>query len=148
MTEAKDDKPRIIVDDDWKQEARREKEELDRQTRDIPQAGELPPPHIAEIIQMLLAHATIGLGGLQDPQTGQRIPPQLPVAKHYIDLLELLQQKTVNNLDRQEQAIIDGTLHELRIAFVQVAGVGAQPSKGAEPSKGAKPSGSAGQPRA
>jgi hypothetical protein len=121
------DGPRIISDSDWKEEARREKEEADRETREMPGAGDIPEPSFAEIIQMIIIQASIGLGGMQDPQTGQRIPAHLPVAKHYIDLLELLRTKTAKNLPEEEQKLLDGTLHELQMAFVQVAGVGAVP---------------------
>jgi hypothetical protein len=127
MSDDKEKQPRIIVDDDWKQQAAQEKEEADRTARDAPQGGEIPPPSLVEIVQMLAMQAAIGLGGFQDPQTGQTIPPQLPVAKHYIDLLELFQQKTAGAVDEQEKQIIDGTLNELRMAFVQAAGVGAAP---------------------
>ena len=126
MTENDKEAPKIIVDSDWKEEAQREKEEMDRKTRDIPKAGELPPPHLAEIVQMIIVQASIGLGGFQDPQTGQRIAPQLSVAKHYIDLLELLQKKTSNNLDNEEKTLIERTLHELQMAFVQSAGAGTE----------------------
>ena len=122
MPDKNQDEPKIFVDSDWKEEARREKDEADRQTRDMPEAGQLPEPSFVEILQMIALQATIGLGGVQDPQTGQRIPANLPVAKHYIDLLELLQTKTRNNLEKDEQALIEGMLHELRMAFVQVAG--------------------------
>jgi len=128
MTEANDQKPKIIVDSDWKEEVRQEKEALDRETQEVGQAAGLPAPHLAEIVQMLVVQASIGFGGFQDPQSGERIPPQLPVAKHYIDLLELFQQKTVNNVDEEEKKLIEHTLHELRIAFVQMAGAGAAPT--------------------
>jgi len=122
--------PRIIVDDDWKQQAAREKAEADRKTRETPKAGELPGPSLAEIVQMIAMQAVIGLGGFQDPQTGQTIPPQLTLAKHYIDLLELLQRKTAQAVDDDEKRLIDQTLHELRMAFVQAAGVGTAPPAG------------------
>lgn len=73
--------------------------------------------------------ASLGLGGYQDPQTGQVMPPNLGLAKHHIDLLELMHNKLGANLDENEKAIIEGTLHELRMAFVQVAGVGTEPPK-------------------
>jgi len=129
------EKPKIIVDSDWKEEARREKEELDRQTREAGGAGEVPEPSMAELIQMVVLQASIGLGGMQDPQTGQRIPPNLGLAKHYIDLLELLEAKTKGNLDENEQAMLSTTLHELRLAFVQVAGGGAGTKVEQEPKK-------------
>ena len=128
MADANEDKPKIIVDTDWKDEARKEKEEADRIARETEDPHELPDPILAEIVQMIAIQATLGLGGMQDPQTGQRIPAQLPLAKHYIDLLELFQKKTEGRVDDQEKQLIEGTLHELRMAFVQVAGVGAASS--------------------
>ncbi|NLX22163.1 MAG: DUF1844 domain-containing protein [Phycisphaerae bacterium] len=134
MTEPQDDKGRIIVDDDWKAQAQREKEEADRLAREEQEEeGGLPTPSLAEIVQLIIIQASIGLGGMQDPQTGQRIPAQLPLAKHYIDLLEVLQQKTAGNVTEQEKRLIDGALQELRMVFVQIAGLGTSPSPGASP---------------
>lgn len=128
MADDRNDEPKIIVDDDWKEQARREMEEVDRETREMPGAGDMPEPSFAEIIQMIILQASIGLGGVQDPQTGQQIPPNLPLAKHYIDLLELLEAKTANNLDAEESALLKRILHEFRMAFVQVAsGAGEAP---------------------
>jgi len=134
MTEPQDDKGRIIVDDDWKAQAQREKEEADRLAREEQEEeGGLPTPSLAEIVQLIIIQASIGLGGMQDPQTGQRIPAQLPLAKQYIDLLEVLQQKTAGNVTEQEKRLIDGALQELRMVFVQIAGLGTSPSPGASP---------------
>lgn len=116
---ADNDQPRIIIDDDWKEQARREKEEAERQTREEA-PRDIPEPSILELVQMLVMQVSIGLGGMQDPSTGQMIPPSLPLAKHYIDLVEVLEKKTANNLDENEKKVIEGTLHELRVAFVQV----------------------------
>lgn len=127
MPDQNEDGPHIIVDSDWKEQARREKEELDRQTRETPTQGGLPTPSLVEIVQMVVIQASLGLGGFQDPNTGQVVAPNLTVAKHYIDLLELLLNKTAGNLDENEKGLIEGTLHELRMAFVQVAGVGSNP---------------------
>lgn len=129
MADKPDDTPHIFVDSEWKEQAQREKEELDRQTREEPEQGQIPEPSLAEIVQMIIFQCSIGLGGMQDPNTGRAIPPNLALAKHYIDLLDLLLQKTRNNLDEQEKAIIEGTLHELQMAFVQVAGMGGGPAQ-------------------
>lgn len=125
MADKPEDAPQIFVDTDWKEQARREKEELDRQTREEPAHGQLPEPSLGEIVHMIVIQASLGLGGFQDPNTGQVIPPNLAVAKHYIDLLDLLLNKTRDRLDENEKSIMEGTLHELRLAFVQAAGVGA-----------------------
>ena len=82
MADNSEGEPKIIVDSDWKEEARREKEEADRQSREAPEAGQLPPASFPEILQMIIMQASIGLGGFQDPQTGQHVPANLPVAKH------------------------------------------------------------------
>ena len=123
MPDQNENAPKIIVDDDWKEEARREKEVADRQAQEAAPAEQWPEPSLAEIVQMLLLQATVGLGGMRDPQTGQAIPPDLQMARHYIDVLELLENKTRNNLDQNEQAMFSRLLYDLRMAFVQVAGV-------------------------
>ncbi len=120
MADPNDKQPKIIIDTDWKEQARKENEEADRQSRESQARAGLPEPSILELAQMIVMQVSIGLGGMQDPSTGQQIPPSLPLAKHYIDLLEVLKNKTKGNLDENEQKIIDATLHELRMAFVQV----------------------------
>ena len=115
-----DDTPKIIVDDDWKEEARKEQEVADRETREMPEAGEIPPASFVEILQLLGMQATAGLGMMTDPQTGQQIPPNLGIAKHFIDLLEILQAKTKGNLEEEEQKIVDGMVGELQTAFRQI----------------------------
>ncbi len=126
MSEAKDESPKIIVDSDWKEQARREKEQADQASREMPGQDRPAEPSIVEIIQMILLQASIGLGGYQDPQTGQHLAPNLMVAKHYIDLLALLGEKTAGNLDETEKRILEGALHELRMAFVHAAQGGGQ----------------------
>lgn len=127
------EKPRIIIDDDWKEQARREKEEAERQAQQT--RKEMPEPSILELVQMLVMQVSIGLGGMQDPSTGQQIPPNLPMAKHYIDLLEIMQKKTQNNLDENEQKVIEGTLHELRVAFVEVVNEATRAAGGPPPAQ-------------
>ncbi len=112
--------PRIFVDSDWKQQAQREKEELDRQTRQAEREQGPAEVSILEIAHILVMQAVAGLGGLQDAQTGRPIPPNLPVARHFIDLLGILLEKTRPNLTDEERRSIEGTLNELRMAFVQI----------------------------
>ncbi|MBP7933197.1 MAG: DUF1844 domain-containing protein [Phycisphaerae bacterium] len=124
MPDPNNEQPKIIVDDDWKAQAQREKEEADRQTREHEESGSLPAAHLAEIVQMIALQASVGLGLVTDPRSGQPIPPDLAVAKHFIDLLTLLRQKTGDNLDDVEKKIVEGTLYELQMAFVHVASGG------------------------
>ncbi len=118
-----DEEKKIIVDDDWKAEARAEKERLAEETTDV---GQLPPPSFAELVNIIVMQAMAGLGLLAGPE-GQRFPPNLEVAKHFIDLLQLLEDKTKNNLDEQEKKLLDQVLYETRMSFVQVAQDGGAP---------------------
>jgi hypothetical protein len=51
-----------------------------------------------------------------------RTEKNLPIAKHLIDLLDVLQQKTEGNRTADESANLEDALHQLRMAYVQVAG--------------------------
>ena len=41
-------------------------------------------------------------------------------AKYQIGILEMLQEKTKGNLDREEELHLENTLHTLRMAFIDV----------------------------
>lgn len=132
MSEKPDDAtPRILVDDDWKTEAAREKAKLADETKDVGAPGALPTPKFAELVNMLAMQAVVGLGGMTTPD-GQHIPPELDLAKHHIDMLELLVAKTKGNLEAEESKLLETVLYELRMRFVQAidavaAGVPAGP---------------------
>lgn len=119
-----DEGKKIIVDDDWKAEAKREKERLAEQTQ---QREPLPGPSFAELVNIVVMQAMAGLGLLGGPG-GERLPPDLEVAKHFIDMLQLLEDKTRNNLTPEEKRLLDQVLYETRMTFVQMAGAsGAAP---------------------
>lgn len=124
MPESNEEQPKIIVDSDWKEEARKEKETLEQQAAEDQGDRQIPDPSIAELIDLIAVQVSMALGGMQDPRTGQQMPADLGVAKHYIDLIALIQEKTKGNLDDEEQKLIDGAVHQLRMLFVQLAGVG------------------------
>jgi hypothetical protein len=46
-------------------------------------------------------------------------PPNLDLARHTIDLLSVLQQKTKGNLSLEESRLLENTLTELRFRYVQ-----------------------------
>ena len=49
-------------------------------------------------------------------------PPNLDIARHTIDLLAVLQEKTKGNLSLEEQRLLENTLTELRFRYVQAVG--------------------------
>lgn len=118
-----EDQKKIIVDDDWKAEAKHEKERLTQETA----RQEAPPaPNFVELINMIAMQAMVGLGGMTGPG-GERIPPSLELAKHYIDMLQVLEEKTKNNLTDEERKLLDQLLYEMRMRYVQSASGGAAP---------------------
>jgi hypothetical protein len=61
------------------------------------------------------------LGRIPSPD-GRPIPPNLEAGKILIDQLEMIQEKTRNNLSTQEASILDDALKNVRLAFVEVSG--------------------------
>lgn len=117
MTEEK----KIVVDDDWKSQVEKEKEELkqkaDEETSAPPESQELPEASFSMLVTTLAMQAGASLGQMPDPATGK---PQInkPIAKHFIDTLALLETKTQGNLDKEEAELLTATVHQLRMAFI------------------------------
>lgn len=139
-----DEPKKIIVDDDWKAQARREKEILTEKTESRQQqAAAFQPTMFLELVNLLVMQVMVGLGLVQGP-AGERIPPNLAAAKHFIDLLAALEEKTRNNLSADEKRVMDQVLYEMRMAFVQITSgpMGGMP--GGEDELGAPRTGPAG----
>jgi hypothetical protein len=61
------------------------------------------------------------LGKIPSPD-GRPIPPNLEAAKLLIDQLEMVQEKTRNNLSTQETSILEDALKNVRLGFVEASG--------------------------
>src|SRR5271170_3718593 len=61
------------------------------------------------------------LGRIPSPD-GRPVPVNLEAGKLFIDQLEMIQEKTRNNLSAQESSILDDALKNVRLAFVEVSG--------------------------
>lgn len=127
MSDAPDDTPKIIIDDDWKNEAAKEKEKLAEETAGAGPEEALPSASFPELLNMLVMQIIVALGGMQTPD-GRMVPPNLDLAKHHIDLLGVLEEKTKGNLTEEEEKLLSGTLYELRMRFVEITGGGAPPT--------------------
>jgi len=119
--------PKIIVDTDWKAQAQAEKAKMaeqEQQTAGAPgeegRQGEMPPANFRSLLGSLVSQALLYMGGFPDPETG-RAMVSIEYAKHYIDLVEVLEEKTKGNLDEDEQKEITGVLSELRSRFVALS---------------------------
>lgn len=66
----------------------------------------------------LNASSLIHLGEIHDPQL-KEITVNLPAAKHTIEILEILKDKTVGNLDDNENKLLNDVLYNLRLKYIQ-----------------------------
>ncbi len=120
------DRSKIIVDENWKSQVQEEKERLQQQTAEDPATKHqpsdpddppLPPASLPFLVTSLATQAMVALGQVPDPLTGQ--PMRRPnLARHHIDTLAVLREKTKGNLTDEEDALLEGALHQLRMAFV------------------------------
>ena len=132
----------LHIDSDWKSEAAKEKEELAEKEAQQPLgrgaggAG-APEANLLEIVNLLAMQAVVALGGYQGPG-GERIAPNPFAARHFIDLLDVLQKKTVGNASEEEAQTLEAVLYELRMQFVQIANAAAAspPSPSSSPRHG------------
>ena len=76
---------------------------------------------------MLATPAFMHVGDIEDPNTGKPTEQNLPAARHMIELLELVQEKTQGNLSDDESRLLEDLLYELRMRFVQVQQQGGGP---------------------
>ena len=84
-----------------------------------PERGVLPPADFAAIALSFASSALFHLGLVPDPATGEPGEKSLPLARHSIDLLELLQAKTRGNLSGDEAQLLANLLTELRVRYVE-----------------------------
>lgn len=111
---------KIIIDEDWKTQVEREKEEIanaPEQPEGEPAPGQIPEATFTTLVTAIGTQALMMLGQIADPSSGQPMyHPEL--ARHHIDSLVVLQEKTEGNLNEEEKTMIDQFITELRQVFV------------------------------
>lgn len=144
MSNDSSEKPKLIIDEDWKTQVQREKEELkrereskssapasgegsdsndaDSEQKSAAAAGSSPPPP-ASLILLVTSLATQAMAamGLMPGDDGKPLPTNLPFARHFIDSLAVIEEKTKGNLTSDEQSYLKDTLHQLRMAYITVS---------------------------
>jgi hypothetical protein len=120
----------VKADEDWKERVRSEARELEqREPQSVSGAGtgpdlsdesleHLPQASFPMLVQMFSTQAIVALGLVPDPQTGQTTP-RLRLARHFIDLLGVLESKTKGQLTPDEEQLLTTNLYELRMAYVE-----------------------------
>jgi len=82
-----------------------------------PENPEIPPARFEILVQLLSSQALLALGLIPDPQGNTEV--RLPIARHFIDLLAILETKTKSNLTGHESQMLERSLHELRVLFLE-----------------------------
>lgn len=134
--------PKLIIDEDWKTQVQREKElfkqkqssehvaqqqsdssaqELVQEaTEDADDPLQPPPPASFELMVSSLATQAVAAMGQLPGDDNKPLPIRPDYARHFIDLLGILETKTAGNLTDAEQKFLQGTLHQLRMLFISV----------------------------
>jgi hypothetical protein len=131
------EKGKIIVDEDWKSQVQAEKERL-QHSEEGPKAeppaaaagtpapektaeadGALPPPDLLFVVSTTYMQGMMALGLIANPVSG-KTQVQLNQARHAIDTVQMLREKTEGNRTPEETEVFDEILHEMRMAFIAV----------------------------
>ena len=75
------------------------------------------PASFLSLIMSLASNAAASLGMMPHPVTGET-GVDLQTAKHWIDVLGMLDHKTHGNLDQQEAEMLENLLADLRMQYV------------------------------
>jgi Domain of unknown function (DUF1844) len=78
----------------------------------------MPEVTFMAFIMSLNTSALFHLGEIADPETGEKLI-DFSLARHAIDTLVLLQEKTKGNLDSDETEMLKNILYDVKIRFVQ-----------------------------
>jgi hypothetical protein len=83
-------------------------------------SSEEPPVSFASFVLGLSTQALIALGEVVHP-VSQQVEQDLVGARHLIDVLGILRDKTRNNLTRDEAGLLESALYDLRLRYVALA---------------------------
>jgi len=81
------------------------------------QSGEMTRRFI-EFVLMQAQQVALLLGQIPGPD-GKPMDPNLPVARIFIDQLEMIREKTRGNLTKEEEDLLTKVLADLQLAFVE-----------------------------
>ena len=88
------------------------------ETIDQEEAQQLPPVDFISYLANLVETGQLYLQGIPNPET-EEVVINLPVVKHIIDTIEMLEEKTKGNLTAPEANFLTNTLYELRMGYVR-----------------------------
>jgi len=138
MAEEEKKEKKIIVDEDWKNQARKERQqaaekekaeekieekggEQEKASAEKQGRGPLPEGNFAALVSMLVTQAFFAMG-LIKPEGQEKKEPDLELARYNIDMLRTIQEKTRGNLAEEEEKVLENTLNQVQMAYVQISG--------------------------
>jgi hypothetical protein len=86
-------------------------------TAEAPTAA-FPPVDFHTFVLSLGSSALLHLGEIENPNDGAS-QKDLPLAKHTIDILVMLEEKTRGNLSTAEERLMESLLYDLRLRYVE-----------------------------
>lgn len=78
----------------------------------------MPEVTFSALIMSLNTSVLFHLGEIQDPATG-KTEVNHELARHAIDTLVMLQEKTKGNLDRDEEEMLKNIVYDIKLRFVK-----------------------------
>lgn len=78
----------------------------------------MPEVTFAAFIMSLSTSALFHLGDISDPSSGEK-KKDLVLAKHAIDTLGMLEEKTRGNLDADEKSMLSDILYDLKMRYIK-----------------------------
>lgn len=100
-------------------EIEREKEKKEEKTVAAEnQLDVLPPLDFSSIFLPFYTQALFKLGAAEDP-ISKKIEENLDLAKRFIDLLDLLKEKTQGNLKPEEDTLLKNGLQQLKMLYME-----------------------------
>ena len=81
----------------------------------------IPPANFLFLVESILMQAQMQLGLIDFGEKDEKPEVNLPLARHTIDLLGMLQEKTRGNLTTEEHRLLENGLTELRFRYVQAS---------------------------
>ena len=82
------------------------------------EAQQVPPVDFISYLTNLVETGRLYLEGIPNPETDE-VVINLPLVKHIIDTIEMLEEKTRGNLTAPEANFLANTLYELRMGYVR-----------------------------
>ena len=96
-------------------------DEITNEAREEARHMPLPQPSFAFLVLSMRAQCEMQLGLMHFGGDDEKPEPNLDLARHTIDLMAILMEKTKGNLSLEEQRMLENSVTELRFRFVQIS---------------------------